>query len=210
MAGYTLYWKPGAGSMVVEAALRIIGLPFDGIRVGENADLAEPEFLAINPAGKVPVLVLPTGQIITESVAIVLVLDDMFPETRLLPPHGSPQRNVAVQWLVFMTANIYPDALRRYYAPRHTDDASPEAAGAIKRQAIKDLDRDFARLAAEIEGPFLLGQAMTIADVYAAMLANWHAPAIALPEIRELVANVLENPAVNAAWCNHGFDGSRG
>ncbi|MEP3436094.1 MAG: glutathione S-transferase family protein [Hoeflea sp.] len=205
MSDYRLYWRPGAGSMVVEAALRLIGAAFECVRIDEDSALHTPKFLALNPAGKIPVLELPSGQVIAESVAILLALDETFPEARLLPPHGSPARNVAVQWLIFMTANIYPDALRLYYAPRHTDDASPEAADAIKRQAIKDLDRDFAQLASAISGPFLLGSTMTITDVYAAMLADWHRPAMDLPEISDLVAQVLKNPAVAKAWHNHEY-----
>lgn len=205
MAGYRLYWRPGSGSMVVEAALRLIGASFTGVRIGTEEAHTSPGFLKLNPAGKVPVLELPSGQVIAESVAILLALDETFPEARLLPPHGSPGRNVAVQWLVFMAANIYPDVLRFYYAPRHTDDPSPEAAEAVRRQAVKDLDRDFAQLAAAIEGPFLLGARMTITDVYAAMLADWHAPAMQLPEIAELTAHVLETPAVAEAWRTHEF-----
>lgn len=205
MSGYTLYWKPGSGSMVVEAALRLIGLPFDGVRIEGTAGLAKPVFLTLNPAGKVPVLRLACGEVMAESVAILLALDDLFPEARLLPPHGAPARHKAVQWLVFMTANIYPDALRFYYPERHTTDSSPEAAEAIKQQAARDMDRDFAQLAGAIEGPFLLGQRMTIADVYAAMLADWHAPAMNLPEISGLSKHVLENPTVAEAWRHHGF-----
>ncbi|MCY0147940.1 glutathione S-transferase family protein [Hoeflea sp. G2-23] len=205
MSGYTLYWKPGSGSMVVEAALLLIGLPFDNVRIENTAGLARPDFLALNPAGKVPVLKLACGEVMAESVAILLALDDLFPEARLLPPHGTPARHKAVQWLVFMTANIYPDALRYYYPERHTVDHGNQALDAIKHQAARDMDHDFAQLAGAIEGPFLLGQRMTIADVYAAMLADWHAPAMDLPEISELSKHVLENPTVAEAWRHHGF-----
>lgn len=205
MTGYTLYWKPGSGSMVVEAALRLIGVGFDGIEISDGSELQTPTFLALNAAAKVPVLALASGPVIAESAAILLTLDDLFPETRLLPQHGSPARATAVQWLVFMAANIYPAALRYYYPQRHTVDDGAQAAEAIKQQAARDMDRDFAQLATAIKGPFLLGKTMTIADVYAAMLADWHAPAMDLPEIRTLVAHVLENPAVSDAWRNHGF-----
>jgi len=204
MAGYRLYWRPGTGSMVVEAALRMIGAEFERIQIDKEAALSTPRFLALNPAGKVPVLALPSGQVIAESVAILLALDETFPEARLLPQHGSPARNVAVQWLVFMTANIYPDALR-FYHPERYGDATSEAA--IKLQAGRDMDRDFGQFAAAIRGPFLLGARMTITDVYAAMLADWHAPARALPKIAALTAAVLENACVAEAWRNHEFGG---
>lgn len=202
MSGYTLYWKPGTGSMVVEAALRLIGVAFDEVLID---DTAKPEFLALNPAGKVPVLKLACGPVIAESAAILLALDDMFPESRLLPPHGSPEHSTAVQLLIFMATNIYPAALRYYYPERHTMDDSPEAAEAIKQRAAFDMGRDFAQLASAIQGPFLLGQTMSITDVYAAMLADWYEPAKELPEIAVLVSKVLENPAVGEAWRHHGF-----
>jgi glutathione S-transferase len=202
MSGYTLYWKPGSGSMVVEAALRMIGVAFDAVEVDDTADTA---FLALNPAGKVPVLKLACGPVIAESAAILISLDDMFPEARLLPPRGRSGHVKAVQWLIFMATNIYPACLRYYYPERHTADPAPEAAEAIRSQAALDMDRDFARLAAVVQGPFLTGQTMTITDVYAAMLADWYDPAKNTPEIKALVGRVLENPAVSDAWRHHGF-----
>jgi len=205
MSGYTLYWKPGAGSMVVEAALRLIGVGFDSVRVDDTAERASPGFLALNPAGKVPVLQLASGPVIAESAAILLALDDMFPEARLLPQHGTPEHTTAAQWLIFLATNIYPAALRYYYPERHTTDASTQAADAIKQQAAADMARDFGQFAAIIKGPFLLGQTMTITDVYAAMMADWYAPAQQIGEIATLTKRALENPAVTTAWRNHGF-----
>ena len=202
MSGYTLYWKPGTGSMVVEAALRLIGVGFDEVRVDETATA---EFRTLNPAGMVPVLKLACGPVLAESAAIVMTLDDMFPEARLLPPHGTPAHATAVQWLIFMATNIYPAARRYYYPERHTADDSPHAAEAIKQQAAHDMGRDFAQLAAAVQGPFLLGQTITITDVYAAMLADWYGPAKDLPEIAGLVNAVLKNPAAAEAWRHHGF-----
>ncbi|WP_394688339.1 glutathione S-transferase family protein [Hoeflea sp.] len=207
MSGYTLYWRQDAGSVVVEAALRMIGADFNCVEMPDTAMCQTPEFLALNPAGKLPVLACPSGPVIAESAAILLALDDLFPEARLLPPHGTSQRSKAVQWLIFMATNIYTADLRYHYASRHTTDASPEAAEAIKQQAARDMDRDFAQMAPAIKGPFLIGETMTITDVYAAMLADWHAPALQLPEIATLVAHVLENDAVRTAWGNQGFGG---
>ena len=204
MSGYTLYWKPGSGSMVVEAALRLVGVAFDGVRINDTSD---PAFLALNPAGKVPVLKMACGPLIAESAAILLSLDDMFPEARLLPPRGRSGHVKAVQWLIFMATNIYPACLRYYYPERHTADPSPEAAEAVRQQAGRDMERDFAQLAAAVQGPFLTGQTMTITDVYAAMLADWYDPAKQVPEIGALVSRVLKSPAVAEAWRNHGFGG---
>jgi glutathione S-transferase len=202
MSGYTLYWKTNSGSMVVEAALRMIGVAFDKVEV---ADTFAPDFEALNPACKVPVLQLASGPVITESAAILLALDDLFPEDRLLPAHGSANRAKALQWLIFMSANIYPAILRHYYPERHTADDSAAAIEAVRRSAAHDMDRDFRQLACVLDGPMLLGRTMTITDVYAAMLANWFDPARQIPKIGALVNHVLDNPAVGEAWRSHGF-----
>jgi len=74
-----------------------------------------------------------------------------------------------------------------------------------KAKSAHDMGRDFAQLAAAIQGPFLLGQTITITDVYAAMLADWYDPAKDLPDIAILVHAVLKNPAAAEAWRHHGF-----
>lgn len=205
MSRYTLYWRPGSGSMAVEAALRLSGADFEGVRIEDEAGLRDPEFLALNPAGMIPILLLPSGQILTESAAILLALDELHPQAGLLPPRASPERRKAVQWLIFMAANIYPAARRYYYPARHTADTSEAAIKAVRARAASDMDRDFAQLMAAIDGPFLLGRTMTITDVYAAMLADWHAPATELPRIQMLISHMLENDAVSTAWSNHRF-----
>lgn len=202
MSGYTLYWKANSGSMVIEAALRMIGVAFEEIEVD---DTFAPDFRILNPACKVPVLRLATGPVLTESAAILLALDDLFPEDRLLPAHGSAERAKAVQWLIFMSANIYPAILRHYYPQRHTTEDTSAAIGAVRRSAAHDMDRDFRQLASAIGGPLLLGDTLTITDVYAAMLANWYDPAREIPEIDALVNHVLQNEAVAKAWRHHGF-----
>ncbi|WP_420406954.1 glutathione S-transferase family protein [Hoeflea sp.] len=201
MSGYTLYWKTNSGSMVVEAALMMIGVAFDKVEVADNF---AADFKAINPACKIPVLRLASGPVIAESAAILLELDDLFPENRLLPPRGSSNRAKAVQWLIFMSANIYPAILRLYYPERHTADENAAAIEAVRRCAVLDLDRDFRQLGSALAGPLLIGNTMTVTDIYAAMLASWHEPARQIPKFGALVSGVLENPAVAEAWRNHG------
>ena len=68
---YRLYWTPTSGSFVVELMLREAGAPHETIQV---EDRRAPDFLAVNPLGKVPVLELPDGTVMTESAAMVLQL----------------------------------------------------------------------------------------------------------------------------------------
>src|SRR6478752_10039660 len=105
---FTLYGDLGSGAFSAEAALAEAGAPyrFELVSLDKN-EQREPAFLAINPSGKMPALRLPEGQIVTESLAILLTLADHFPNARLLPPQGSPARTQAYRWLAFMASEIY-------------------------------------------------------------------------------------------------------
>jgi glutathione S-transferase len=202
---YRLYWRAGSGSMVAEAALRLVGQPFAGIVVSDKAAQRTPDFLRINPTGRIPVLVLPDGQAVMESMAIVLVLDERHPDARLLPPPGDPDRVTALQWLAFLASQAYPSALRYWYPQRHTADQSEAAVAAVKAQGAADMKRDLALFADAMAGPFLIGDTMTITDVYAAMIADWEEPAFTEARMRALRAALLENAAIRDAWMNHEF-----
>src|SRR5579863_9712700 len=80
-----LYWAPGSCARVPFIALEHAGVPFELHVLNRYAgDFQTSEFRAVNPKGKVPVLVL-DGEVITENPVIQIVLARTFPEARLLP-----------------------------------------------------------------------------------------------------------------------------
>lgn len=106
---HTLYGDLGSGAFSAEAALAEAGAPYTFEMVSlDKGEQKSPDFLAINPSGKIPALRLPGGSIVTESAAILLTLADHFPPARLLPPQGAPARAQAYRWLAFMAGKIYP------------------------------------------------------------------------------------------------------
>jgi glutathione S-transferase len=205
MASYQLYWRAGSGSMVAEAALRLTGADYVLVDVLTKAEQREAAFRAINPAGKIPILITPDGQTIIESMAILLALDERHKQANLLPDYGTADRATALQWLAFLSASTYPAALRFYYPHRFTADASPEAIAAVKVAGAKAMDADFAIVAAALKGPFLLGEMLTITDVYLAMIADWHEPAMEIPAMQTLKTALLKNTAVKTVWDNHEY-----
>ena len=106
-----------------------------------------------------------------------------------------------------LTGSIEPLLAALRTAERRAQRSGDPRLAPVAVAAARDMERDFAQLAAVVQGPFLTGQTMTITDVYAAMLADWYDPAKQLPELAALVSRVLENPAVAEAWRNHGFGG---
>lgn len=167
-----LYTRPGSGGFVVEAALKIAGVPFELIDVKKTPDPA-PDFLAISPMNQVPVLVLADGHAVTESTAICALLAEQHPGAGLGPVAGEPGRADFLRWLAFMAAALYPAVLRYYYAHRYTADA--DGIGAVKQAAVAEMDREIGILDRALEGrDWLIAGRRTVADIYMLMLVCWH------------------------------------
>ena len=204
MGSYKLYWREGSGSLVVEVALALCGVPFERIRVDTRAgENRKEDFLALNPAGTIPVLVLPNGEAVSETAAILVLLDETHPQAGLLPPLGSAIRAAALRWLMLMATMGYSAALRSYRPERFGGEANEAAHAAIAAAADAESNKMFAILAGAATGPWLCGEAATIVDVYAAMLADWHAPALELPAIKAIYDGVQVHPAIGPAWKRH-------
>src|ERR1022692_4274853 len=105
---FIVYGRPGYGSAPVEAALTLIGLDY---RVEEGAAwtaaTAPDGLAAVNPMRQIPALILPSGELMTESAAILIWLADAFPAAGLAPPVESPIRPAFLRWMVFASAAIY-------------------------------------------------------------------------------------------------------
>jgi glutathione S-transferase len=201
---YTLYWAPDTGAFVVEAVLEELGLPYDLVVVDtKRGEHRRPEYLALNPMAQVPVLRLPDGTPLTETVAMVLHLCDGRPEAGLLPAPGTMERAVANRWLLLMATGLYETDLRYYYAERYTTD--PAGVAGVKEAALQRLDRLFGIVEAALEpGPHLLGGRFSACDLYLFMLALWHPARMAhlerRPRLLRLARPVRQRPSIGRIW----------
>jgi len=110
---YTLYWAPRTGAFAPDVVLTLCGAPFE--RRGVDYDGKEQwgeAYRKLNPMGQIPVLLLPEGDVITESAAIVLHAVERFPEANLAPEACSAARAVFDRWLVFLAVAVYESILR--------------------------------------------------------------------------------------------------
>ena len=127
----TLYFAPGSSSMAVHIALHEIGVAFEGKPMSfKKNDMRSAEFLRINPAGKVPTLLV-DGRALTEVAGILFYLARRFPEAHLLP-HGDIEAEAhVVSWMSFIASTLHParrqglDHVRQVYgiADRKLGDA---------------------------------------------------------------------------------------
>jgi glutathione S-transferase len=103
----TLYFAPGSSSMAVHIALHEMGVPFEGRPMSfKNNDMRAATFLALNPEGKVPVLLI-EGRPLTEVAAILFYLARRFPEAELLPRDDPEAEAQALSWMSFSAATLH-------------------------------------------------------------------------------------------------------
>lgn len=206
---YKLYARKAAGSVAVEALLALLDIPFEVIDVPKTETGAAPAwFIAINPRGEVPALGLPDGSTMTESAAMMIYLADAHLEAGLAPALGTPARAQYLRWIVYLAAAAYPSDLRLFYPDRYSTD--PTHAASIKAKASLDLAHDFELFATQMgQGPFVLGDKISAADLYAAMLLSWSDNVEGLfakhPKLKRLSEAVTENAKVRQVWDRNGM-----
>ncbi len=202
---YILYNRPGSGGFVVEAALVLAEAPFELVELDSKPGTPLPEsFRATNPWGQLPTLVLPDGSAMTETSAILIHLALAFPEKRLAPPPGAPAHAAFLRWTVFANVNLYEAVLRRGYPFRFTDDAG--GYDAVRSAAIRRMDEALMLIDAHVEEPFLLGEEMTVADIYLAMFRLWYRGDIETPRLARIGDAVRAHPVAGPIWRRHYAD----
>ncbi|MDJ1158454.1 glutathione S-transferase N-terminal domain-containing protein [Chelatococcus sp. SYSU_G07232] len=144
----TLYFAPGACSMAPHIALEEVGATFEpkglSLRKGQHR---EPRYLAVNPRGKVPALLV-DGDLLTENVAIFSYLDAAFPQAGLLPQEPLA-RAQALSWLAWLTSGVHPAFSPLFGPQRYVDGAEAQASLVAKsRTAVTEKLAEIDRLLA--------------------------------------------------------------
>src|SRR3954470_4969509 len=208
-AMFIIFGDKGSGAFSAEAALAEVGAPYEFKTISlERNEQRSPEFLAINPSGKMPAVRLPEGQILTESLAILLTVADHFPNPRLLPPQASPERGTAYRWLAFMAAEIYPmGEISDYPEPFALEGNEAEALRSRAKERIRDRLLIAER---QVAGPWFLRSGFSILDIYAAMFSRWRntigrdwLEAGHIPNLLALAKSVSERARISPVWERH-------
>lgn len=206
---YTIFGDKGSGAFSAEAVLAEAGAPYEFHVISlEKNEQKKPEFLAINPSGKLPALRLPEGEVITESAAILLTIADHFPNVRLLPPQAGAARAQAYRWLAFMAGEIYPMVEVSDYPERFAPEgAEAEALRSKARERIRERLSIVERFVA---GPWFLPSGFSILDIYASMFTRWRGSIgkewLAerhIPKLEAISAGVATRKAIEPIWARH-------
>jgi glutathione S-transferase len=169
---WTFYYATGTCALASHIALEQAGADYQAVRLDFRAYAQRgPDFLAINPKGRVPALVTPRG-VITENPAILTFIAQSFPEAKLAPL-DDPFAFAEVQaFLAYLCATVHPARAHKVRGARWADD--PAAIEEMKRKAPQVVADCFDLIEAEmIEGPWVMGDAYSICDPYLFTLSSW-------------------------------------
>lgn len=185
-----LYTNPMSRGRIAHYMLEEVGQPY---RV-EIVDFTKrehkaPEFLKLNPMGKVPTLVH-RGVVVTEAGAICSYLADAYPEAGLAPDSKDPARGTYLRWMFFAGISLEPALVDRMYS-RTGAEPSALAYGSYA-DTLNALEQ------AVSPGPFILGDRFSAADVYLGSEIGWGFMTKALEPrqaFREYYGRIEERPA---------------
>ncbi len=207
---YTLYWNPGSASMAPHCCLEEAGAAYTLKRVDQSkGEHQMPEYLALNPAGKIPTLIISGdsasndspgggGFIMTESAAMCMLIADRHPQAGLAPRADELARGHFYMWLTHLTNTLQPAMLRYYYPDRHTTGDTE----AVVNKALEEVAVLWSRIDAHLrqKGPYLLGERFSAADIFCAMLSTWQdcCPDTyrRFPGVKRLADLVMARPAI--------------
>ena len=197
---YALYYAPGSASMAPHGVIEETGAPYTLRRVDLAAGAQrDPEYLKLNPNGRVPTLTVDGAFAVYESAAICLFLADRHPQAGLAPAIGEPARGPYYQWLTYLTNTVQTSYLLYFYPEANTTNA--DQAPEIRARGMELLTEQWRRLdQALAKGPYLLGDRFSAADIYLHMLYSWRDPDLRLesdcPNVRRCAELVAARPAI--------------
>jgi glutathione S-transferase len=204
---YIIHGARGSGSSIVELACAEIGADYEVRDLDMRAQEQRGDaYAALNPQRKIPTLEVDGSEIITESVAILLTLDERHRDAGLLPPPGSRQRAQALRWMLFFATELYPiveiiDYPERFAASAAGNEAMRERAKEIWHQRWLVVEANLAG------SPYCVDSGFSATDLYIAVLSRWDMKEAwrrdHLPKVEALAAAVRARPAIAPVWARH-------
>jgi GST-like protein len=199
-----LYGAADSGSVAVEAALTLLNIPFTLIEGATWASEAARERVAgQNALRQVPTLILPDGEVLTESAAILVYLADAYPEAGLSPKGDEPSRRQFLRWMFFVSSAIYslhwikPDVARIGAPLAARDD--------VVRAVHERIAFCWRTMDAQLQpAKYLLGERLSVLDLYVAVVSRfgpWRERFYAeAPRMTPAIRRVDDEPRLRAFW----------
>jgi glutathione S-transferase len=197
-----LYYAANTCALASHIALEEAGAEYTTVRISFAAnEQRSPEYLAINPKGRVPAMVTDRG-ILTETPAMLAYIAQSHPAARLAPlddPFGFAQVQAFNSYLC---STVHVAHAHRMRGNRWADD--PAAIAEMQRKVPQSVGACFELIEREmLKGPWVMGEAYTICDPYLFTLSSWlegdGVDLTTLPRVMAHRSRVSERPAVRKA-----------
>jgi GST-like protein len=205
---YVVYGQKGTGSVPVEATLLLLGEPYElrqpaSWESPESGHLNAEAMARVNPMQQVPALVLPDGELMTESAAILIHLADSHPAARLAPAPDDPKRPAFLRWMIFVAAQIYGQVWARDDPTRLAADEAHKAV--IRERTAERMAYCWRMMDAQVSpGRYILGDDLSVLDLYVTVVSGWgpRRPRFyqEAPKMADVVRRVDGDPRLQAFW----------
>lgn len=199
---YTLFYSPNACSLASHIALAESGLPYEVRRVNfaEN-EQRSPEYLKHNPNGRVPALVTEKGTLI-ESPAILAFIAQSAPDAKVAPLDDPFEFARMQGFNSFIASSLHVAYAHNKRGYRWAD--GQEALDAMKRKVVPNMRMYFGMVENDfLTGPWVLGEAYSVADPYLFTMADWleglGIDREEFPKVADHYRRMMERPAVQKA-----------
>lgn len=188
-----LYYSPGACSQAPHILIHELGFSHDARRVDlANKRLEDgSSYLDINAKGSVPALQLENGEVLTENAVILQFLGDRAGSADALPSVGNFRRYRVLELVNFITTELH-----KRFSLLFSRDATPEMKAFVTGELEKKLDYIDQRLG---NGPFLMGEELTLPDPYLFVITSWAEKIIGLdrwPNLQAFLERMKRRPSV--------------
>ncbi len=197
-----LYYAAGTCALASHIALEEAGAGFETVRIDfRTNDQRKPEFLAINPKGRVPALVTDRG-ILTETPALLVYIAQTFPEAGLAPLDNAYELARVQAFNSYLCSTVHVAHAHRMRGYRWADD--PVALKDMQRKAPQTVAECFDLIERKMfDGPWVMGKAYTICDPYLFTLAQFlegdGVDPARFPKVFEFRNRMAARPAVKRA-----------
>lgn len=195
MADIVFYTNPRSRGQIVRWMLEELGEPYETVLLDYGTSMKSPEYLAINPMGKVPAITH-RGVVVTEGAAICAYLADAFPEKGLAPPPQDPQRAPYYRWMFFAAGPVEAAVTAKALGLL----APPERSMTV---GYGSFDDTIGALESAVSGrDHICGDRFTAADVYVGAQIAWGLQFNTIPErpaFRDYASRIQARPAYQRA-----------
>ena len=199
---FRLYYAPGTCALATHIALEEAGAPYEAVLVDfHNQSQRSPEYLAVNPKGRVPALVTESGTL-TETPALLCFVAQRFPQAELAPLDDPFALAQVQEFNSYLCSTVHVAHAHRMRGTRWADD--PAAIEAMKRKVPSNVKDSFALIEHKLlKGPWVMGGQYTVCDPYLFTLAQWlegdGVDPKRFPKVADHRARMAERPAARNA-----------